>query len=46
MKEMVVTLLERLDRQGVEMNGQDTGGKQESTRSDALIASVISAPLH
>ena len=46
MKGMLVTLLEQLDRQGVGTDGQDTAGKQESTRRDAVFVSVISAPLH
>ena len=46
-KEMVMTLLERLDRQGVlGTNGQDTSGKRESARIDTLIVSVVSTPLH
>ena len=44
-KEMVGTLLEHLDRLGVGMNSGDGVHKQESTRSDALLRSVISVPL-
>ena len=43
---MVVTLLERLDRQGVGVNGQDAVDKRESTLSGAVFVSVVSAPLH
>ena len=42
-KEMVVTLLEHLDRLGIGMSSGDTIHKQESTRSHALLVSVISA---
>ena len=45
-KETIVTLLERLDRLGLGMDDGDVVYKQESTRSDALLMSDISAPLY
>ena len=45
-KEMVVSLLEHLDRLGVGMNSGDAIHKQESTRSDTLFRSVISVPVY
>ena len=45
-KEMVVTLLEHLDRLGVGMNSGDAIHKQEPTRSDALLRSAVSIPLY
>ena len=45
-KEMVVTLLEHLERLGVGMNSGHPVSTQESTGSDALLMSVISAPIH
>ena len=42
---MVVTLLERLDMQGVGMSGPDTVDEQDPTRRDAVFVSVISAPV-
>ena len=44
-KEMIATLLERLDRLDLGTNGGDDAvGKQDSTRTEALLTLVISAP--
>ena len=43
-KEMITTLLERFDKLDLGTNGGDAAGKQDSTRSDAILMLVISAP--
>lgn len=45
-KEMVVTLSERLDRMGLGMDNGNAIRKQDSTRIDAPLVSVISTPLN
>ena len=44
-KEMVVTLLEHLDRLGIGMSDGDAVSKRESTRNGDLLGSVVSVPL-
>ena len=43
-KEKIDTLLEHFERLGLGVNGGDGVDKQESTRSDGLLVSVITAP--
>ena len=43
-KEMITTLLERFDKLDLGTNSGGVVGKQDSTRTDALLMLVISAP--
>ena len=43
-KEIVTTLLERFDKLDLGTNSGGVVGKQDSTRADALLTLVISAP--
>ena len=44
-KEKIDTLLEHFERLGLGVNDGDVVDKQESTRGDGLLVSVITAPL-
>ena len=43
-KEMITTLLERFNKLDLGTNDEDAVGKQDSTRTDALLMLVISTP--
>ena len=45
-KEKIDTLLEHFERLGLGVNDGDGVGEQESPRNDALLVSVITAPLY
>ena len=45
MSKKIKTLRQRFDRMSIRMNDGDLANKQESTQSDALLVSVISALL-